>query len=255
LSALSQSIKRILTSTILRKIVHVIFSLILLTPFTQVYRRIALLIWPTNPDPTLLSLTVLLFGAAILNSLQIRLPDLREKFLRASADARRKIRESLEVNARGKPYTELFEGILTSIAKYEEKFLEFISTVERDYELRYGYICITFGVLSVTMSYVLFGFSTIYGILALAVVDSVSSIATMYTKGRRKIVKHSDVSVVTTFTFFTFLSYLVSQDILKAVVISAVAVAVELVSPEDNLTLPISTSLTAYVLSAKVPMI
>ncbi|MEM1645949.1 MAG: hypothetical protein QXL96_08825 [Ignisphaera sp.] len=255
MSMLSQSIRRILTSTLLRKIVHLIFSLILLIPFTHFYRETAFKIWSSSPDPTLIFLTVLLFGAAILNSFQIRLPNLREKFFKTSADIRKRIREGLEVNSRGKPYGELLEGFLTSIAKYEEKFLEFISMVERDYELKYGYICITFGLLSVTMSYVLFGDRVVYGVLALAVVDTVSSITTMYTRGRRKVIKHSDVSITIAFTIFTAIVYLFTWDILKSVIISTVATITELVSPEDNLTLPITTSLTAYVINAKVPVL
>jgi dolichol kinase len=137
--------------------------------------------------------------------------------------------------------------------KYEEKLLEFISIVERDYEVRYGYICITFGLLSITMSYVFFKNFAIYGILALAIVDTVSSITTYFTPKRRKIYKHSDLSIATTFTIFTLALYLITLDLPKSIAISTISVLTELISPEDNLTLPIVASLTAFILKTWEP--
>lgn len=249
----SKSATKIFTSTILRKIFHVVFSLILLIPFTTPFKQLILIAIPWISDPTLLILSILLFGAGTLNSIQIKMPDLRDRFLRTSLDFRKKVVEGLESNDRSRPYADLVQGFLTSMIKYEEKLLEFISIVERDYEVRYGYICITFGLLSITMSYVFFKNFAIYGILALAIVDTVSSITTYFTPKRRKIYKHSDLSIATTFTIFTLALYLITLDLPKSIAISTISVLTELISPEDNLTLPIVASLTAFILKTWKP--
>lgn len=252
---ITKSFRAVYTSAILRKVVHTIFSLLLIIPFMQWYRDTVSTLWPDTVDPTLITLSILLFGAALVNSIQIRIPNLRDKFMRSSVDVRRKIIEGIENMVRVKPYTEVIEGFIRYLAKYEEKFLEFMSIIERDYELKYGYVCITFALLSITMSYVLFGYRAVYGVLALAVVDSVSSIVTLYTTNRRKILKHSDLSIAVTFTIFTLIVYTISTNFMKSLAISAIAIAVELLSPEDNLTLPIATTLMAYVFNVQIPKI
>lgn len=252
---MTRSALKIFTSILLRKLFHLLLSLILIIPFTYLFKEFVYSIWSACPDPTLLTLSILLFGASIVNSVQIRLPNIKEKFLKISMDFRKKVIESFEINAMGKAYAELIEGFLTTIIKYEERFLEFISMIERDYEVKYGYICITFGLLSITMSYVLFKNWAVYGIIALAVVDSLSSIITYFTYGRKKIIKHSDISIATTLAVFTLILYLLTQDIFKSIIISLAAVLVELISPEDNLTLPIITSLIAFLLQVNEPII
>lgn len=255
MSVISRGIKNIYFSTVKRKTVHLVFSLLLITPFTSAYRDAFLKLWPNVPDPTLISLSVLLFLAATLNSIQIRSPSLRERFLKVSADLRKRLMESLELISKGGPHIEVFESILKSLAKYEERFTDFVSSIERDYELRYGYISITFALLSVTMSYVLFGYTAIYGILALAIVDTVSSITTLHTISRRGRLKHSDISIATTFAIFALSVYIISKSLYTSIIVSAIAIATELLSPEDNLTLPIVTSFTAYLLAMPTPFI
>jgi dolichol kinase len=251
MSIISRSATRIFTSTILRKIFHIIFSLLLIVPFTTLYRQFILGLAPWVPEPTLLTFTILLFVASILNSIQIRMPDLRERFLRITIDFRNKVVEGLQINGRGKPYVEIVDNFLKTMIRYEEKLLELISIVERDYEVKYGYVCITFGLLSVTMSYVFFKNFAIYGILALAIVDTVSSITTYFTPRRRKVYKHSDISIAITLAVFTLILYLLTMDLAKSLAISIASVVVELISPEDNLTLPIITSLIAYILNVR----
>lgn len=258
MSFLAKSIRVVYMSTLLRKIVHLVFSLLLLVPFTQTYRGFFIGLLSEGVDPTLITLTILLFSVAIINSIQIRIPNLRERFLRSSTDVRRKIAEGIEAIAKGKLYAEAVEGFMKFLTRYEEKFLEFISIIERDYELRYGYICITFALLSITMSYVLFDFRVIYGILALAVVDSVSSIITTFTSWKthkRLRLKHSYISIAITFSIFTFILYTISRDLPKSVVVSVIAIITELLSPEDNLTLPIATSFIAHALEMPIPII
>lgn len=255
MKSISRNIRIIYSSNLLRKFIHLILSLTLLVPFTQSYRNFVadLLIYPL--DPTLLTITILLFVASFINSLQIRIPNLRDRFMRISGDLRKKLLSGLELVVGGSPYAEIVENIDKVFSRYEEKLLELVSSIERDYELRYGYICITFALISIAISYMFFGSTTVYGILALGIVDTVSSIISMSTQKRRKILKHTDVSIVTTFTVFTSILYILNQSILYSVVLGLIAVIVELLSPEDNLMLPIAVTLVAYIMNVPAPII
>lgn len=255
MSIIVKGLKTVYASILLRKIMHLIFSLVLITLFTHRYKVFVKTLLGEVFDPTLVSLSILLFIAALVNSIQIRMPNLREKFLRISGDLRRRFIDGIETTAKGKPYAEVLEGFIKILARYEERFIELISIVERDYELKYGYISITFALLSVTMSYILFGYRAIYGILALAIVDSISAITTFYTSDRRGKLKHSIPSIVITYIIFMFILLILSRDITSSMTISAIAIITELLSPEDNLTLPIITSLTSYILSASLLII
>ena len=255
MSIVSRGAEAIFTSTLIRKAVHTVFSLLLLIPFTHYYREFFLMLWGSSLDPTLLTFALLLFISATINSIQIRVPNLREKFLRFSADVRRRFLESIETISRNRQHIEAVEGIVKALARYEEKFFEFISVVERDYELRYGYIGITFAILSITMSYVLFGYHAVYGILALAIVDSLSAIVTLYTSSRRRKLKHSGISIATTFTVFALLIYIFTHSMAVSAATALTAVLTEILSPEDNLTLPILTSAAAYLLGAPAPVL
>lgn len=228
---------------------HLILSLILLLPFTQIYRDYISGLVNYSVDPTLLTMNILLFLAAFINSLQIRVPNLKEKLARGLGDLRKKILDALELFVRSSQYVEAFENINKIISRYEEKLLEFVSSVERDYELRYGYVCITFALLSITISYVFFNYLAIYGVLALAIVDTLSSIVSMFTQNRRKILKHTDISIAVTFSVFTVLLYLLCFNIIHSIILSLVAIVVELISPEDNLTLPITVTLASHIMN------
>ncbi|MEM1541741.1 MAG: hypothetical protein QW101_03745 [Ignisphaera sp.] len=253
MNIISRSFKTIYTSNILRKTIHLTLSLILIIPFSQPYREFMNTLLSYSLDPTLLTMVILLFTAAFINSLQIRVPNLRDRFIHVLGDIRKKFLSSLETVVKGN--TDILENIDKMFSRYEERLIDIISSVERSYELRYGYICVTFALLSITISYVLFSHVAVYGILALGIVDALSSIISMSTQTRRKFLKHTDLSILTTFTIFTVLIYTLNWNIINSITLSFVAITVELLSPEDNLTLPIAVSLVAYVMDVPLPNI
>ncbi|MEM0490043.1 MAG: hypothetical protein QXH73_02360 [Ignisphaera sp.] len=247
MNIISESFKTIYTSNVLRKTIHLTLSLILIIPFSQPYRDFMNTLLSYSLDPTLLTMVILLFAAAFINSLQIRVPNLRNRFIHILGDLRKKLLSSLETIMKGN--NDILENIDKMFSRYEEKLIEFISSVERSYELRYGYICVTFALLSITISYVLFSHVAVYGILALSIVDTLSSIISMFTHTRRKFLKHTNISILSTFSIFTLLLYTLNRNIVSSITLSFVAVVVELLSPEDNLTLPIAVSLVAHVMN------
>ena len=93
-----------------------------------------------------------------------------------------------------------------------------------------------------------------YGILALAVVDSVSAMITKILP-KPRLYKHSLWSVVITYGAFLAVLAAAGAGIWRAMLIALVAVAAENLGIEDNLTLPIATSAIAYVLRAPTPPI
>ncbi len=232
---------------ILRKIVHLIFSLFLLIPLTPTYIEIAFKINP-NIDPTLFAYTIIALISAIINSIQIKFPILKEYFLQSARESRKRALESIDRIVEAKNISLFIEEIDKLLTKYEEKFFEFLNSIERDYEKRYGYVCITFALVSIAFGYALFRNSIIYGILGLAFIDSFTSIFTELTKGQsRMILKHTVLSILISFTLFTLI-LLIFIDIKRALILSLSAIMIELISPEDNLTLPFFISYIAYLI-------
>jgi len=242
---------RIIDSTIririMRKIIHLIFSLLLLIPLTPIYREMTLKADPAI-DPTLFAYTVIALISAIINSVQIKYPLLKEYFLHSARESRKKALEGINRVVEAKNISLFIEEIDKVLMKYEEKFLEFLNSIERDYEKRYGYICITYALISTALGYALFRNSIIYGILSLAFIDSFTTIFTELTRNRsRMIFKHTLLSILISFTLFTLI-LLVFTDIKEALILSLSAIIIELISPEDNLTLPFFVAYIAYLI-------
>ncbi len=234
----------------LRKLIHFVFSLLLLIPLLPPFIDTATQLG--IPRPTLLAYAIVTFGAAFVNSLQIRMPNLREEMFKFLRDLRRKSLSRLESLAKSlgaQTFSRIsFEELDKMFSRAEENLNTIISQLERDYEKRYGYVCITFALVSILLSYTLFGKYVMYGILALAIVDSVSAIMTALIP-RPRIFKHSLPSIITSFTAFTLLLIALSSDVVRSLALAAIAIATEVLSPEDNLTLPLLTSLASYFMS------
>ena len=242
----------ILRSQIVRKIVHILFSLMLLIPVMPYYRQLLrnLMI---GVDPTLVAYIVLTFGAAFMNSIQIRIPNIRDIFFKFFRDLRKRSLLRLEAVTKSLGMQGLPRGLeeLDRVfSKAEENLNTLIAELERDYEKKYGYICITFALLSVLLSYILFQDYVVYGILALAIVDSISAIVTSFTSSMPRIFKHTIVSIPITFSVFSTVLILLTSDILKSIIIALGSVVIEVLSPEDNLTLPLFSSTIAYIVKA-----
>jgi len=239
---------------LLRKGIHVLFSFLLLIIVDRslCYSISSIL----NVDPDKLTTTALSTGvvvAALVNSIQIKVPQIRDKFFSTFTSVRRevlkRIRESATSIGASDFFAKLLEEINEMFDRGEKRLQDLLDIVERDYEKKFGFIAITFALISVLVSYVLFGREAAsVGVLALMIVDPTSAVITSITSGRTKtrVGKHTHLSIIASFLLFS--SILAVFMGVRGFVVGAVSVVVEAFSPEDNLTLPISASLTVWLL-------
>lgn len=231
----------------MRKLVHVALSLLMAVPLSPWYGLPTA--WFGVFDPALTTYAVALVALLFVTSLQVRRPELREAMLRLSREARRSVMQHLSEVV---PNKELVEGVERALERAESGFLSLIESVERDYERRYGYMAAICGLAGVTASYVFFGRdATLRGILALAVVDPVASITTLYSPVKRRVLKHNALSPVTSFLAYSSILVAMGEGVAVALVLGLASSAVELLSLEDNLTLPLGAA-SLYFLIAKV---
>jgi len=227
-----------------RKLLHVVLALLLLVPLSPWYGQVATSAG-FGGDAALSTYALLLVAALFVSTLRVRKPELRDSILRISREARRVVLQ--HVKSLG-PLHEVVEGIEQALDRAEQGFFALVDAVERDYEKRYGYVAAICAVASVLASYALFGpAATARGILALAVVDPVASLLTLYLGGRR-ILKHNPVSVAASALAFSAALLAAGERPLRALLLGAAASLIELVSPEDNLTLPLGTAALSYLL-------
>lgn len=234
-------------SEVLRKVMHIVSSLLLLIPLTPLYRDLFSKEQPPL-DPTLLTYSILLFISSLINSIQIRLPNIEDIVVSMSREHRKRFLEYINESFSNSPLSEFVKGIERIINRFESQLMIFIDTIKRDYEKRYGYVSITFALLSVFLSYVLwwgYNHTGVYiGILALAIVDGLTSLVSVVDRKSRRIFKHTLLAYVVASSVFSLLIYSITLKPLLSIVVSIATVVIEMLSPEDNLTLPLlSTSL------------
>jgi dolichol kinase len=227
-----------------RKLLHAALAPLLLVPLSPWYGQVATSAG-FGGDAALSTYALLLVAALFVSTLRVRKPELRDSILRISREARRVVLQ--HVKSLG-PLHEVVEGIEQALDRAEQGFFALVDAVERDYEKRYGYVAAICAVASVLASYALFGpAATARGILALAVVDPVASLLTLYLGGRR-ILKHNPVSVAASALAFSAALLAAGERPLRALLLGAAASLIELVSPEDNLTLPLGAAALSYLL-------
>lgn len=250
----SYAMRQDLQALIIRKAIHFSFSLLLILPLTPSFIEASSRIGITNP--ALLIYSLLTFFAALVNSIQIRKPNLREEMMRFLRDLRKRSLTKLESLARSLGTQTLlkigFEELDKLFSRAEENLNTIVSRLERDYEKQYGYVCVTFALISILLAYILFNKHVVYGILALAIVDSISAILTALIP-TPKVYKHSLPSIAISFICFYIPIAILSSSPIKSLVVSVIVILVEIASPEDNLTLPFLTSLTSYYLAIPIP--
>ncbi|MEM0027180.1 MAG: hypothetical protein QXT53_06480 [Ignisphaera sp.] len=229
-------------SEVVRKILHTIFTLLLLLPLSTPYKSLVSNMF-CGVDPTLLTYSILLFVSAFINTIQIKMPYIRMILLNMFRDYRKKILEYISSSQANTPLSELAKELDGIFSRYEDHLISFIDKIERDYEKRYGYVSITFALLSIFLSYVLWGVDVYIGILALAITDSITSIVTILDRRGRKLFKHSIKSYAIAFLVFASILVLLTRNAFISILISAISVVIEMLSPEDNLTIPLVTTL------------
>lgn len=202
-----------MVNEILRKVIHIIFSTLLLTPMMM----------GSIIDPSLIYASILAMGGWIY-SIQVR-------------GTPHWLRAGMQI-----PQPKGMDVVL-------ESFNRLVNLVERDYERRAGWLGALSGLLGVTSSYFLFGNLASYGILALILTDGLSSIVGL-SMGRTKM-PLADGTVEGTlaglFSYFLFLIYMIGDAFPSALIALSSSIA-ELYGGEDNIAVPLVTTLVASLL-------
>jgi dolichol kinase len=225
---------------IIRKSLHIILSLILLLPFILSYSRIVF-------DKALFY-SVLSILALTFNAIQIKRPLLRSEVKRFMRENREKFFADIKnfIPVRGQVTGHVLDKIEEKIRGVEDLIDYQLSTVERDYEKRGGYVGLTYGILGVTLSYFLFNDYAFYGVISLATTDAVATIVGGLTGTHR--LPFTDKTVegsVSGFLVFLTALILIGTSPLDSLILSIVAMIVEAYAIEDNLLLPIFVSFLA----------
>ncbi len=231
--------------TIVRKVLHLIFTIPLLLPF----------IAPSliHLDPVAYySLLTLIVGFVYVaytkkHRLYIQFRD-RIDLIRAQLN---KITLAGHYSPATRTISIPLEHIQSALMKVEAKLREIIELAEREYERRYGYIGVLMGSLGVLCSYLLFRRYALYGILGLAVYDTVSAVAGILIGKRRiPLTEHTvEGCLAAVLAFFTVL-VAVGVSPIHALALALTAMVAELLGIEDNLAIPLATSAVAYLLGS-----
>lgn len=200
-----------------RKIIHMIFSLLLSVP----------LMLSGFIDPGIIYGVILAIGGTVY-SVQVKgIPS----WLRAGMQL---------------PQMRQIESVI-------ESFEKLINMVERDYERRSGWLGLISGLIGGTSSYFIFGRHVIYGLLGLALVDGISTIVGM-NMGIKKI-PFSDKTIegtVSGFLSFLVVLSLLTSDLTGSLMVAIFSSLTELYGIEDNITVPIVASASSYLIGMPI---
>lgn len=222
---------------IIRKSLHFILSLILLLPFILSYFKI---VFDKAIFYSILSILTLTF-----NAIQIKRPLLRSEVKKFMRDSREKFFVEIKnfIPVRSHVTSNVLDKIEEKIRGIEDLIDYQLSTVERDYEKRGGYVGLTYGVLGVTISYFLFNDYAFYGVISLATIDSISTlIGRLAGTHRLPFIDKTFEGSISGFVGFLTILILIGVSPLNSLVLSTLAAIVEAYAIEDNLLLPISVS-------------
>ena len=223
---------------LVRKGLHFLLSLILLSPFVSNYFKIGFDAAVFYSFLSILALT--------LNAIQIKRPLIRSEVKSFMRERREKFFNDIRsiIPVRSRVTSQVIDGIEEKIRGIEDLIDSQLSTVERDYEKRGGYIGLTYGILGVTLSYFLFKDYAFYGVVSLATTDAVATLVGGLTGTHRLPLtsKTLEGSISGFATFFTVL-ILTGVSPSGSLMLSFTAMIVEAYTVEDNLLLPIAVSL------------
>jgi len=238
---------------VLRKALHVAFSSALLLPFNEQFASLLKATWGLGPTEYYAIIAVSL---AAVNAAQVRRPLIREEILRVMRAGRRKIMDEIKElflsrTAPGVRLASMLDRLDEALTNLETTFSSQIDMLERSYERVSGYIGVTFGVVSVLASYVLFRGSALYGVLALMVVDPVAALATRALPSRLMPASRTSVAgaALSALAYALALTAL-GLDPARVAALALVASMAEAYGVEDNISIPVLTSLSAFLLGA-----
>ena len=237
------------TPVVLRKIIHVMLSLILISPYVLGGFFQTVVYIDASMFYSLLSITVL-----TLNVLQLKKPLLRSDIKKTMRTGRRLLfDEILKVIPVRKPILQILDDVDDVIRRIEDLIDDQLSRIERRYEKIGGYIGLTYGVLGVTIAYFLFRDYVFYGILALMTVDSISTvIGKKYGKHLIPFMNRSIEGSIAGFIAYYVVLIALGVNPLASFITSLAATLTEIFSIEDNLFIPLIVALITKILGLPV---
>ncbi len=225
---------------IIRKIIHAIFSSLLLIPL--LVHSISRVV------PTDVCYVIITIIASIIYVAYFKRSIIHEA-IRGQLDILMKSLSKIFPQTHSQSLQNILAQIQASFQKFEIKMREIIEIAQRDYEKRYSFVGILMGSIGVLCSYILFHRYALYGILGLAVYDTISAISgSVYGRHRLPFSTVTIEGCLTGVLVYLIVLSCLSIPILKALLITLTAVLSEAYGVEDNLSIPIFTSLASYIL-------
>ncbi len=228
----------------LRKLIHVTLSIFLVIPFIVNLRAYGL--------STTQYFTLIVLGVSVIYVIQVKRPIITVVLLDALTSARRAILQQVIKSPIASAIP--IDALDDSLIRLEKTVKELLESVERDYERRGGYLGILMGAIGVLISQLLTGNYVAYGIVSVIVYDTMSAIGGVLL-GRVKL-PFSNATMEGALVGMASLAivlFLLTNQLIGSFAITVVAALAEAYGMEDNLTIPVATSLMAMVL--RLPMI
>jgi len=228
----------------LRKLIHVILSVFLIIPFIINLNAYGL--------TRTLYFTIITLGVSIIYVVQIKRPIITVVLLDSLVSARRAIRQQLIRSplSSAMPLEVFDEGL----ERLEKTVRDLLESVERDYERRGGYLGVLMGALGVLIGQLLTGDYVIYGILSVIIYDTISALSGVLV-GRVRL-PYSNATIEGMLFGMLFLSiilYAFTGQLIGTLAITVTTALAEAYGIEDNLTIPVASSLMA--MAMKMPII
>lgn len=223
----------------MRKVVHVLLSTVLLLPYLVDLSKYGL--------TPLLYYSLAATGASLVYAAQIRRPMLTQALLDALLNARQVFFQQLEKYPRN--VKEQVDALNEGLNKLEVSIREFVNSVERDYERRGGYLGMLMGAIGVLLADILAGNYVVYGVLSVMVYDTMSAVGGV-ALGRVRIPFTNSTleGTLVGMACLALLLFLLTGALGSALFIPATAAVTEMIGIEDNLSIPLTTSIVAMAL-------
>ena len=223
-----------------RKLIHLLLSILLIVPLVVGLEEPYIEIY----------YTVLLIGSSFLYIYQVKKPLISVVIRSTLEDARNNVRLNILRVAEMLNMTTVKE-LLVSMDKLEYTFSEFIKSVERDYERKWGYLGVLMGMVGVYASYVMVNTYAYYGVLALMFYDTFSALFGSLIGRTRMPYSNTTIEgiVMGALVFSLVVGILVGLNYLTWLYLVGIVLGVvESYSGEDNLAIPVTASILAYLL-------
>lgn len=221
-----------LRSLVARKLLHVAFVALLAVPFF-------------SDIPMGIYIATLSLISGFVYSLQVRNPsmwrELRQNFFKTVEDVFTRLEALLPIDR---------PELKVQYQKALRQLEELIDAVERDYERRHGYLGILMGATGFLIASVVFGAGHMpASLISMAVYDAVSAIAGALIGGRKILGKATVWGTVSGSAANVAALTLVGYSPAAALLITLLVVAADILTPEDNLTIPPAAAAGSYISS------